>query len=88
MQAIDTLDDVIEQAQTLLASFESTTSTEEDRHHDQRDSLHSTQNNRSRLHASTKANLDYLTAHLEALSMTLSVLLQTLYAAQTIMWSK
>ncbi|KAB2100865.1 hypothetical protein AG0111_0g10732 [Alternaria gaisen] len=87
-EAIDTLDDVIDQAQTLLTSFESTSSTEDEKHHDQRDISRSTQNIRSQLDPSTKASLDYLTAHLEALSMTLSVLLQTLYAAQTIMWSK
>ncbi|CAN9317476.1 unnamed protein product [Alternaria alternata] len=87
-EAIDTLDDVIDQAQTLLTSFESTSSTEDEKHHDQRDISRSTQKIRSQLDPSTKASLDYLTAHLEALSMTLSVLLQTLYAAQTIMWSK
>ncbi|KAL1793078.1 hypothetical protein ACET3X_008060 [Alternaria dauci] len=87
-EAIDTLDDVIDQAQTLLTSFESTSSTEDEKHHDQRDISRSTQDSRFRLDPSTKANLDYLTVHLEALSMTLSVLLQTLYAAQTIMWSK
>ncbi|CAN9187355.1 unnamed protein product [Alternaria alternata] len=87
-EAIDTLDDVIDQAQTLLTSFESTSSTEDEEHRDQKDISRSTQNIRPQLDPSTKASLDYLTAHLEALSMTLSVLLQTLYAAQTIMWSK
>ncbi|KAG9196707.1 hypothetical protein G6011_01828 [Alternaria panax] len=87
-EAIDTLDNVIHQAQTLLASFESTTSTGNDKYDDPRHILRSTQNSRSWLQPSTQASLDYLTAHLQALSMTLSVLLQTLYAAQTIMWSK
>lgn len=32
--------------------------------------------------------LAYLAAHLESLRLTLSVLLQTLYTAQSIMWSK
>jgi len=34
------------------------------------------------------AELDYLSAHLEALCATLSVQLQTLFTAQSIMWSK
>lgn len=36
----------------------------------------------------TGTRLGYLSAHLEALSATLSVQVQTLYAAQSIMWSK
>ncbi|KAI4951435.1 hypothetical protein J4E91_004145 [Alternaria rosae] len=87
-EAIDTLDDAIDQAQNLLTSVEMTTSIENDKYHDRRDGIRSTQHSHPRLDHSTKASLDYFTAHLEALSMTLSVLLQTLYAAQTIMWSK
>ncbi|KAH6867073.1 hypothetical protein BKA58DRAFT_403885 [Alternaria rosae] len=87
-EAIDTLDDAIDQAQNLLTSVEMTTSIENDKYHDRRDGVRSTQHSHPRLDHSTKASLDYFTAHLEALSMTLSVLLQTLYAAQTIMWSK
>jgi hypothetical protein len=88
IQAIDNLDDVIDQAQTLLTSFESTISIEDNKHHDRRDSARPTPHIPFRLDPSTIASLDYLTAHLEALSMTLSVLLQSLYTAQTIMWSK
>ncbi|KAI4613822.1 hypothetical protein J4E83_007424 [Alternaria metachromatica] len=86
-EAINTLDDAIDQAQNLLTSVEMATSIENDKFHDRRDSVRSTQHSHPRLDHSTKASLDYFTAHLEALSMTLSVLLQTLYAAQTIMWS-
>lgn len=34
------------------------------------------------------ARLHYLTAHLDSLRATLSVMLQTLYTAQSIMWAE
>ncbi|EOA80936.1 uncharacterized protein SETTUDRAFT_100000 [Exserohilum turcica Et28A] len=87
-EAVDALDDVIEQSQHVLTSFESATSIEGTQHHGRRDSASSVGSTGSQPDPSTKTRLAYLMAHLEALSTTLSVLLQTLYTAQSIMWSK
>ncbi|KNG49174.1 fe superoxide dismutase [Stemphylium lycopersici] len=87
-EAFDVLDNVIEQSQNVLSCFELATSSDDNRHHDRRDSLRSTGSSRLRLDSSAKAKLQYPMAHLESLSMTLSALLQTLYTAQSIMWSK
>ncbi|KAF1838312.1 hypothetical protein BDW02DRAFT_565133 [Decorospora gaudefroyi] len=88
-EAIKTLDDVMDQSQSVLTSFESTTSIQDEQHHhDRRDSARFPRSERSRPDPPTEASLEYLVAHLETLSMTLSVMLQTLYTAQSIMWSK
>ena len=79
---------MIEQAQNVLSSFKSLTSMNHVQNHERRDSARFVGTNQPQLDSPTKAKLEYLMAHLEALSMTLSVLLQTLYASQTIMWSK
>jgi hypothetical protein len=82
------LDDVIDQSQAVLSSFEAATGVEEDEHYGRRDSARFTRTSQSQPDLPTQAKLDYLKIHLEALSMTLSVLLQTLYTAQSVMWSK
>jgi hypothetical protein len=82
------LDDVIDQSQTLLSSFEVTTGIEDNQHYGRRDSARFTRIGHSQLDLLGRARLDYLKAHLQALSMTLSVLLQTLYTAQSVIWSK
>jgi hypothetical protein len=82
------LDDVIDQSQAVLSSFEATTGIEENGHYGRRDSARFTRTSYPQPDLPTRATLDYLKAHLEALSMTLSVLLQTLYTAQSVMWSK
>ena len=79
---------MIDQSQAVLSSFEAATGIEEDEHYGRRDSARFTRTSYSQPDLSTKAKLDYLRAHLEALSMTLSVMLQTLYTAQSVMWSK
>ncbi|USP79816.1 hypothetical protein yc1106_07090 [Curvularia clavata] len=86
--AFDALDDVIEQSQNVMSSFESATSTGEAQNNGRRDSARSVESNQPQLDASITARLTYLMAHLEALSTTLSVLLQTLYTAQSVMWSR
>ncbi|CAA9962257.1 hypothetical protein PTMSG1_05633 [Pyrenophora teres f. maculata] len=88
LEAFEALDDVIEQAQNVLGSFELVTSPDDVQQYARRDSARFTGTSHSQLDSPTKAELEYLMAHLEALSMTLSVLLQTLYASQSIMWSK
>jgi hypothetical protein len=78
----------MDQSQTVLSSFEMATGTEDDQHYSRRDSARFTRTGHSQLDASTKARLGYFKVHLEALSLTLSVLLQTLNTAQSVMWSK
>ncbi|KAG9386336.1 hypothetical protein A1F94_003086 [Pyrenophora tritici-repentis] len=88
LEAFEALDDVIEQAQNILGSFELATSPDDVQQYARRDSARFTGTSQSQLDFPTKAKLEYLMAHLEALSMALSVLLQTLYTSQSIMWSK
>jgi hypothetical protein len=45
-------------------------------------------NSGSRMLSHSATRLAYLTTHLEALRATLSVLLQTLYTAQSLIWAK
>lgn len=71
-----------------MGSLESAISTEDFRHHNRRDSARYAGDGRLLPETSMKTTLAYLVAHLEALSTTLSVLLQTLYTAQSVMWSK
>lgn len=80
-KAIDTLEDVILQSHTVLQDVESTVSIRNDERFDG----HSGQIKNA---GTTLQRLNYLVAHLEALRVTLSVLLQTLFTAQSIMWSK
>ncbi|EUC35449.1 hypothetical protein COCCADRAFT_24629 [Bipolaris zeicola 26-R-13] len=87
-EAFDVLDDIIEQSQNVMGSLESAISTEDFRHHNRRDSARYAGDSRLLPETSMKTTLAYLVAHLEALSTTLSVLLQTLYTAQSVMWSK
>ena len=88
IQAFDVLDDVIEQSQNVMGSLESAISTEESQHYSRRDSARYAGDSRPLPGPSMTTRLAYLIAHLEALSTTLSVLLQTLYTAQSVMWSK
>ncbi|EMD61929.1 hypothetical protein COCSADRAFT_183086 [Bipolaris sorokiniana ND90Pr] len=87
-EAFDVLDDVIEQSQNVMGSLESAISTEESQHYSRRDSARYAGDSRPLPGPSMTTRLAYLIAHLEALSTTLSVLLQTLYTAQSVMWSK
>jgi hypothetical protein len=87
MQAIETLEDVIEQSRSIFDEIESlaAVATDEQRNNDIVFDHTYTQPLRES-HPATR--LEYLTSHLGALRATLSVLLQTLYTAQSIIWSK
>jgi hypothetical protein len=78
---------VTEQSQAILKEIELATSFRNE-HSSNRDDTYSTRNGRSRQDSASATRLSYLTAHLEALRLTLSVLLQTLHTAQSVMWSK
>ncbi|KAF1845960.1 uncharacterized protein K460DRAFT_386349 [Cucurbitaria berberidis CBS 394.84] len=87
-EATETLEDVIEQSQNILAEIDSASSTRGDIDDNRRDSARFRQSDHRGHDATASARLDYLTAHLQALRSTLAVLLQTLYTAQSIMWSR
>lgn len=76
-----------EQSQAILDEIEQATSLQKQDSSNKEDTYF-TRNGRSRQNSTTTARLLYLVAHLEALRLTLSVLLQTLYTAQSVMWAK
>ena len=81
------LEDVTLGSRTILKEIEDATGLHENERYDERDEIHSFKvPPRGGLLNTTR--LVYLTAHLESLRLTLAVLLQTLYAAQSIIWSK
>ena len=84
IQALETLENIIEQSGFIFIEIESITSIRDDT----KDGSDFVRNRQPRRDSKIVTRLDYLTAHLEALRATLSVLLQTLYTAQSIMWSK
>ncbi|KAJ4370404.1 hypothetical protein N0V83_004922 [Neocucurbitaria cava] len=86
-EAIESLEDVIEQSQNILTEVKSISS---DGGNTQSYTVEARipESDFARHESITLARLEYLTSHLQALRTTLSVLLQTLYTAQSIMWSK
>jgi hypothetical protein len=87
MQAIGTLEDVIEQSRSISDEIDSLAALAADEQRNDgvvRDHIYTRPMRES--HSATR--LEYLTSHLGALRATLSVLLQTLYTAQSIIWSK
>jgi hypothetical protein len=87
VQAIEVVDDVTEQSQAILKELELATSLQKEESGNRNDT-YSPRNGRPQQDSTTTSRLLYLMAHLEALRLTLSVLLQTLYTAQSVMWAK
>lgn len=85
MQALDVLEDATVQSQTILKIIENETELRRDERYGERDTASKDQPQDRSLNAT---RLAYFTTHLECLRLTLAVLLQTLYTAQSIMWSK
>lgn len=79
MQALDILEDVTVQSQTVLKKIENETELRRAERYEERDGADGPLN---------ATRLAYYAAHLECLRLTLAVLLQTLYTAQSVMWSK
>ncbi|KAF1953960.1 hypothetical protein CC80DRAFT_134106 [Byssothecium circinans] len=77
--AFEILEDILSQCTAILSEIENIFP------YGQRDH---NQARRSGLNSSTAARLQYLLAHLDALRSTLAVMLQTLYTAQSIMWTR
>lgn len=81
------LEDVTTQSQTVLLEIEDTTGLRRHEQTEKRDEAWSSKD-WSRTGSVDVIRLTYFAAHLECLRLTLAVLLQTLYTAQSIMWSK
>ena len=78
---------MVEQSDTVVKGIESAASTRDGAQQHRRDSA-CYDDEYSEHKPTTLTRLVYLASHLDALRSTLSVLLQTLYTAQSIMWSK
>ncbi|CAO2649015.1 Nn.00g099640.m01.CDS01 [Neocucurbitaria sp. VM-36] len=87
-EATESLEDVIKQSQNVMAEIQSVSSDGGNAQNRTKDDVRFPQSDYLRHDSSSLVRLEYLTAHLQALRTTLSVLLQTLYTAQSIMWSK
>ncbi|KAJ8105172.1 hypothetical protein OPT61_g10341 [Boeremia exigua] len=86
-EALDILEDVTLQSQTVLKQIEVNTELRRHERTTEKDEARSS-TDRPRNGSANVTVLAYSAAHLECLRLTLSVLLQSLYAAQSIMWSK
>ncbi|KAL5121797.1 hypothetical protein ACEQ8H_000012 [Pleosporales sp. CAS-2024a] len=86
-EAIETLEDLMEQSRAVWSEIESFTAilAEED---DADSGIRSHDHGLGHRDSPQATRLAYLISHLEALRATLSVLLQTLFTAQSIIWSK
>ncbi|KAF2683490.1 hypothetical protein K458DRAFT_47157 [Lentithecium fluviatile CBS 122367] len=87
-EAIETLDDIVDQCTAILREIEFISSHYRERVAERRDGQHYDSNGDFRLGSAVVARLHYLVAHLDSLKATLSVMLQTLYTAQSIIWSR
>lgn len=81
-QGIGTLEDVIEQSRSVINQIETSSCFQNSDYDGSRNGTHLTK------YSSSMATLEYLQAYLDALSATLSVLLQSLQTAQSLMWRK
>ncbi|KAH7069410.1 hypothetical protein FB567DRAFT_221740 [Paraphoma chrysanthemicola] len=87
-EAIETLEDIIEQSQSVSTEIESLASVANEEETSVSYGNHTLTQRLSRQGSHSTTRVAYMTAHLDALRATLSVLLQTLNAAQGIIWSK
>lgn len=81
------LEDVTVQSQTLLKNIEDETELRRNERYDEEERTWPSKD-QSPIRLSNATRLSYFATHLECLRLTLAVLLQTLYTAQSIMWSK
>lgn len=87
-EAIETLDDIVEQCTAILSEIDSIISHHRDSKTARRVSQHHDPTRSSQLGSAVVARLHYLVAHLDSLKATLSVLLQTLNTAQSMIWAR
>ncbi|KAF2854903.1 hypothetical protein T440DRAFT_442361 [Plenodomus tracheiphilus IPT5] len=87
-ESIEVLEDVTDQAQNVLDRIESAAAAVDAEQEDARYATSSSNRDHRQSRSTAGVRLSYLSAHLEALCATLSVQLQTLFTAQSIMWSK
>jgi hypothetical protein len=88
VQAIETLDDIVDQCKAVLSEIEFINSHHRENKTVGRDEENPGQRQSSQLGSAVVARLHYLLAHLDSLRSTLSVLLQTLNTAQSIIWAR
>ncbi|KAF2792001.1 hypothetical protein K505DRAFT_247659 [Melanomma pulvis-pyrius CBS 109.77] len=88
LEANETLDDVLDQCNSVLTEFESLVPVQSTDRNGKIEKYHHGPNHDFQLATIAKARLVYLTAHLESLRSTLSVMLQTLHTAQSIIWAR
>ncbi|KAH3988082.1 hypothetical protein HBH92_057350 [Parastagonospora nodorum] len=86
-EAIETLEDLIDQSRTISSEIESFSAILVEDHCGEPDAK-SHDHGLGHSDSPQATRLVYLVSHLEALRATLSVLLQTLFTAQSIIWSK
>lgn len=85
-EAIEVLENVIDQSQMVFSEIEACVFNTDNHQHD---GLRNGGQSRSEFRETlSTGRLNYLQAHLEALKATLSVMLQTLHTAQSVMWSQ
>jgi hypothetical protein len=87
MKAIETLEDLIDQSRTISSEIESFSAILVEEQGGESDAK-SHDHGLGHSDSPQATRLVYLVSHLEALRATLSVLLQTLFTAQSIIWSK
>lgn len=85
-QALESLEDILAQCTDILGEIESIVA--HHRNTKDRDGKDAEQNGRIKPNSAVVARLNYLVAHLDALRLTTSVMLQTLYTSQSIIWAK
>lgn len=73
------------QSQTVLKKIEEETDLDQNERYDEGDGAQSKDQSRNK---PLDVKLSYFATHLECLRLTLAVLLQTLYTAQSVMWAK
>ncbi|KAF2630819.1 hypothetical protein BU25DRAFT_408096 [Macroventuria anomochaeta] len=86
-EALDVLEDATVQSQTVLKEIENATELRRNEQTEETDEARSSKGH-PRSGSLNVTRLACFAAHLECLRLTLAVLLQTLYTAQSIMWSK
>ncbi|KAF2474602.1 uncharacterized protein BDR25DRAFT_332020 [Lindgomyces ingoldianus] len=87
LEAIDVLEDILNQCKAVFVEIKAIIPAEGVHSHRRHDSFHS-QSQDFRPSPCASARLVYLQTHLDALRSTLSVMMQTLYTAESVMWAR
>jgi hypothetical protein len=88
MQAFETIEDILDQTSHVFDEIDLLVSDQHGQKKRRSYDEHREGNQVTTLTPQSVARLHYLDAHLDSLRSTLSVMLQTLYTAQSIMWAR